>query len=259
MILAQATIDPRSLTNLEQALRLTVQMKGKSAEAVVNKAGQYLASFATAKVPQKAKAITAAQIWDLMRTKVSGEKMSRRFIRVKGRRRKVKREAKQQNEWRNTLAAVLVATINYSAARKGLTKRWVRLMAKLNQKKDGTEKAKTAAAFYRVVEQFAKKRKASAGYHRAGMAVAIKTFRANRAALQGAKEFRFFRQPPGDATAARTENQRTIADMGNHARAIEAIAPTAFADSEPEVASLFGKWLAEDQAAAAKKAGFSTR
>lgn len=245
-----ARLTPSSARMLSLAMSETVMLKGADPVKTVNKAAAFLASFGIAKIP----AADPKRIEAMLRTKVRGDKLSRISVRnKKGRLRRVNRESAIQNEWRNTLAAVIVAAINYGKHRGGYSKRYLRMIRQSGLPPDlGQRKPATTAQFYRLVSTFVKRRMASAGYHKSGLVPALKAFKAasNQA---GVPKFKF---PPGSAEKATDADPSLIrASMEDFARAIDQIAPEALSKSMPEVAALFRKWLQEDLAKAAAAHG----
>lgn len=230
--------------HLARALRNTVLMKRANPERMVNKAAQYVASYGIAKIP----AANPQRIESVLRMVVHGTKMSRRSIRRNGRRVKINRTSKVQSEWRGTLASVLVAAMNYGAVRGKYSSRWKRLLSKVGKKHDS--KPATVSQFYRIVAKFVKSRMRSAGYHKSGMAPALKAFKAR---ASGVRQFKF---PPGTAKPAQGGSRRIVASMEDFARAIREIAPNALRKAEGEVASMFDSWLKEDLNKSAKAEGF---
>ncbi len=165
------TLKPENARLLSLALSETVMLKGADAAKTVNKAAAYLASFGIAKIP----AADPRRIEAVLRTKVRGDKISRLSIRNrKGRIARINRESAVQNEWRNTLAAVIVAAINYGKHRGGYSKRYLRMIRQSGLQPDlGKRKPATTAQFYRLAATFVKRRMGSAGYHKSGLLPAL--------------------------------------------------------------------------------------
>ena len=249
-------VPPASLNDFQRALQRTVALKGADPVKTVNKAAGYVASFAIAsdKIPVANK----QRIMDAMKMQVV--KSSRRFRvtmrmsktgKIKMVRRKV-RPSKISNEWRGTLAAIIVSTINYRGSMGLLSKRYGRLVRKFLNGGSEYKKAANASQFYKVVEKFAKARANSAGYLRSGMFPSIRAFRVSKMEAAAKRSFKF---PPGNAKAA-TKGTRIMASMEDYATGIDTVAPQALKKAEREVQALFEKWLREDLAQAAKTQGF---
>lgn len=246
---------------LEKALRQTVAMKGADPIKTVNKAAGYVASFAAARgANAKIPVANPARIEALMRTVIASS--SRRFAnrvsisKKTGRVRKTRRlvrVSKVASEWKGTLAAAIVARINYKGSTRG-SKRYERtIRAALSANDKG--KAATSGAFYRLVGRFVRMRAKSAGYLRSGLFPAMKKFK-QAAAQQSDPTSKNFKVPPGDAMAATRTGARIKATMEDYARGVDIVAPNALRQAEQQVADLFTKWIREDVAKAARTAGF---
>ena len=238
---------------LQRALQDTVTLKGADPRKTVNKAAGYIASFAVASgTAGKIPIANAAQILVNLRAQVN--RSSKLFVtrtstsktgRVRRTRRRVRRTSAMANEWRGTLAAVIVASINYGGARK-LSNAYHKMVRK-GLAGSASRKAATAAQFYRLVARFAKKRATSAGFLRSGLFPALRHFKAQ---VLDAARMRGFKFPPGTASLVQSETKITAA-MEDAAPGISKMAPDALRRSEHQVAELFQKWLREDLAQAA--------
>lgn len=255
---ATVSIPPESQQQLTAALRRTLQHKGGDPLAVVNKAARYVASFtaaqgANAKIPIANRERIAA----LLKVQISNSSHLFRTTRKIGKNGKVRinrrrlKPSKISNEWRGTLAAAVVAGLNYRGSSRKLGKRYARMVQGMTGGAD-YKKAANAAAFYRVVAKFVRARQRSAGYLRSGILPALTTFRAARAAT--GIPSRGHPHPPGSALGASGTGEIS-ASMEDHATGIDTIAPNAFRLAEREVAALFDKWILEDMEKAAKATG----
>jgi len=250
----QATlrIKPSSIRDLERALRETMAMKKGDPAALVNKAAQYVTSFAAATgTNAKIPIADPAKIESTLRRIVHPLTQRKSRAIGKGKRKKINRAAAVQNEWRGTLASVIIASI--LAGKQGkIGRRYVKLAQKLTKGKN--DKGATANQFYRIVAKFVRLKQNSVGLHRAGLLPAIKAFRAKA----GDAAMRRFKAPPGSATAAERGSSKIIATITDSARAITEIAPNALRQAESEVARRFTKWIEEDLLKCAKAEGFKT-
>lgn len=245
------SVKPASTRLLSMALRDTMAMKKRDPAALVNKAAQYVTSFAVASgVNAKIPIADPAKIEATLRRVIHPPTERKSRALGKGKRKKINRASKVQNEWRGTLAAVIIASL--VAGRSGkIGRRYQKLAQKLTKGKN--DKGATATQFYRLVARFVKLKQASVGLHRAGLLPAIKAFRAQAAD----STLRRFRSPPGTATPAERGSAKITAKITDSARAIDQIAPHAFRQAETEVAALFTKWIEEDILKCAKLEGFN--
>lgn len=246
-------IPPPDIAALKVALQDTFSMKGGDPAKLVNKAAKFVVSFAAA-TGGNAKVPTAdpAKIEATLRHVIKSVAAPKVKIRRNGKLRRVNRASKVQNEWRNTLAAMIVGSILSGKASGRIGKRYKKLVARLSQGKGGG----TANAFYRMAEKLMKSKRASAGYLRSGLVPGLQAFRAASSEVSTLK--RNFRFLPGTAAPAQNGNSRIVATMEDSAKEISRLAPDAFRKAEREVASLFNKWIIEDLAAAARRQGLTT-
>ncbi len=222
------TVDPSTAFAAFTRWAELQRIRGKSTEQILRKVMQYWISYAIAKIPVAEPGKIEA---NLTRQITAGP------ARPGARSRRTTARA---DKWRGTLAAAIVAALDYRGAR-----------------------ALRGAAFYRRVAAFVSARKYAARHHKAGFLPAIQAL---RVPAPGGRLPRYSR-PPG----AYQESISTLAAIliaENFAKAatrpgrpapkgIQGIAPTALSAAETEVARTLHRWLVADLMAAGRRAGFA--
>lgn len=232
-------INPEGLTPAFAAWRELRRRAGRSEEGIPRKVMRFWISAGIKKIP---KGDMAKIERDLMRA-VKYSAKSRRTAKTARVRKKRKRDAALAAKYRGTVAELLVRKLNWQNANAAV-------------RKDGSP------AFYGKVGQFIGARKWSRNLHRAGFYPVINKLRVDRDGylprglkrLPGTYEEKF----SDNAALLIADNMASTAQRpgGDPPATIAGLAPNCLKDSEREMARLFEKWLAEDEAAYARRAGF---
>ena len=201
--------------------------RGKDMKSTLYKAAKLLLDFAWSKIPEGNKAKVEAQLMRILST----------YSRTTGRTRRRLRASKTADKYRGTVAAAIVATINYKGAK--LKSGWA-----------------DDAGFYSAVSAFVRGRKFSSGLHRAGLLAGYDLIH-GRAKGRAPK----YKHAPGsasekilaDAVEIVFENFASSKGGGGMAE----VAPDAFERAAREVAKMIEGWMAKDALAEARKAGFT--
>lgn len=222
------------------------QIRGKTAEQTLRKVMRFWISFAMHRITKAdAKDIEA----NLMRLTARSSKLmmrSRKSLRA----RSQNRFGKLADKYRGTLAASIVAIINYGGVKNASS-----VKGRKRVVGDGQ-------AFYSNVGKFIGARKYAAGVHRAGFNPAVTALR-----ITGTGKTPKYKNVPGKytediKTTAATlvaENFASAASFpGRPAKGITGIAPTVLKDAEADMAKELARWLEMDLRAAAARAGFHT-
>lgn len=199
-------------------------VRGKSRQQILRKVMSFWVDFALAKIPKGDSAVIREK---LMRVITTFSKSKRKF------------KGKRANEYKGTLAAAIVGSLNYRGARN-------------NQLARSTK-------FYADVQAFVNARAFSANSHRAALRPARTALRSPGAGM----ERRDYRKHASgnyleEATHILVENFSSARDIPGRppALGITGLAPGAFADALPQVIDQFIKFLAADVADNARKFGF---
>lgn len=229
------------------------RIRGKSSEQNLKKVMKFWISFAIFKIQAADPADIEANLMRLTKGH------SRRLTGMIGassnlRSRRVKRAsgAAMADKYRGTVAAAIVAYINY----KG-----VKTASSLKSRKAVVV---DSAAFYQTVRKFVAARKYSARHHKAGFYPSITALKIS--ASTGGRLPKY-RNTPGSykedirdlAATLVAENFASAAPRPGRPAplGISGLAPDCLTASEPEVARLLADWLAKDLMDAAHGAGFS--
>lgn len=204
-------------------------------DRAINKAMQFLVSFAVRKIPAADRAAIRASYLQIV--KQTDRVVSPAFKKMRLRQRAAENAGKpvrgtaasKRYQLVYSLAAYKVARSNYKGAR-GLR----------------------GEAFYALVGKYIAARQFSAGYHKSGLIPALNTFR-RMAGLQ--ERMPRYKNLPGRAKAAKATEIIPEAEVADAARAIATIAPNAFSDSAPEVVRLLNQFAAENLNQRLKGAG----
>jgi hypothetical protein len=199
---------------------------GKDLKSTLYKAAKLLLDFAWSKIPEGNKALIESNLMRMIST----------YSRVGGRTRGRLRGSKAADKYRGTVAAAIVATINYKGAK---------LKAGFADDK----------GFYAAVAQFVSGRKFSAGLHRAGLLAGYDLIN-GRPRGRSPK----YRHAPGSASQRILEESAEIV-FENFASSkggggMMKVAPDSFERAAIEVARMIDGWMAKDALAEAKRAGF---
>jgi len=195
-------------------------------DRVVNKAMQYLVSFAVPKIPRADRArIRATYMAAVQRKKKTAPVAKKKYVKRERAADKSTQQPPPKKTARRTalvrsFAAFKVFRTNYKGAR-GLQ----------------------GDAFYALVGKYVAARQFSAGYHRSGLIPALNTFRR----VGGLQErIPRYKRLPGRARAADKNQIIPEAEVADAARAIAQIAPDAFTRSAPEVIKQLEKFTREN-------------
>lgn len=215
--------------------------RGRSDEGVPRKVMRFWISAAMSRIP-RAEAEKIGK--DLMKIASLKKKAGTGGGNAKSRRRR-RRLSALAEKYRGTVAALLVQRLNWRNANT-------------DKKKNG------GSMFYSRVGQFIGARKWSRGVHRAGFFPVIRALKAERHGyLPRLKKVpgTYVEKFADDAATLIAENMASSAQRpgGPAPDGIAGVAPDCLKDSEADMARLFEKWLAEDEADYARRAGFFSK
>jgi hypothetical protein len=220
-------------------------MRGRDSADTIAKVMRYWVSFAMAKVPRG----DAAKIRQDLRRIITTYSNLRAIAGPKTnlRTRKTTRDARA-DQLRGSMAAAIVAILNYRGARD---------LAKAR-----------SPQFYAKVNQFINARAHSANHHRSGFLPAINVLgrgtgkgTANSAAVAG--RLPKYQHPPGAVAHKFTDQLASIlvenfaSAAGPHAAGITGLAGGAFDAGLTEVIAMIGNFLRDDLLKSAQAAGFA--
>lgn len=235
------TLDPSKAFRAFDDYARMQEIRGKNGEQILRKLMKFWISFALFKIEAASPQVIGDSLMKLTTAYSRVQIRSRRS----GKANSKNRYGPGADKYRGTVAAAIVAILNYKGAKS------------LIKKGDGT-------AFYNLVGKFVGARKYSAKLHKAGFYPAIKSLK-----LTG-QETRLprYRHTPGTYTEAVRERAATLIAENFASSAqrpgrpaplgIAGIAPNCLSDSEPQLAKLLEDWLMKDLMDAAHGAGFST-
>lgn len=210
-------------------------LRGKDIFDTAAKVMRYWVSFALAKVPRGDAARIHAGLMQTARNYVAATRQSR-----------TRSKAKVSNTYRGTVAAAIVAALDYKGARTA-----------------------RGAGFYRIVGQFDRARQFSANHHRAGFLPAFSVLPAGGAQPVDSRGPRYA-SPAGSIEHHLTDDLASIlvenfaSQSGDHPfrtrpAGIAGLAEHAFDDALQEVFAMIAGFLRRDMEKAAASAGFTVQ
>lgn len=209
-------------------------------DKAINKAMQFLVSFAVRKIPAADRAVIRA-------TYMARVRPALRTARPQNRQRREKAAAKALGK---PVPPVKPTRGKGAARRRQLVYSFAALKVFRTNYKGARDL--TGDAFYALVGKYVASRQFSSGYHKSGLIPALNTFR-RMAGLQ--ERMPRYKNLPGRAKAAKATEIIPEAEVADAARAIATIAPNAFSDSAPEVVRLLNQFAAENLNQRLKGAG----
>lgn len=213
------------------------RIRGKTAEQTLKKVMKFWISFALFKIQSADPADIESALM----------KLTTGYSRLSSRDRHRKRSSALADKYRGTVAAAIVAIMDYKGAKlaSGF----------------GND-----AEFYQKVRKFVAARKYSARHHKAGFYPSITALKISTSTAGG--RLPKYRNTPGSykedirdlAATLVAENFASAAQRPGRPAplGITGLAPDCLRASEPEIARLLADWLARDLMDAAHGAGFST-
>lgn len=234
---ASLQIDPSNAFRAFREWAAMQQIRGKNHQEILRKLMKFWISFAMAKIPEGDAETIRSGLLRKIPTQYSRNNQMKGALAA---------------TYRNTIAAALVAMINYKGVKNASN-----LKTKNKVVGDGV-------MFYRKVAQFVARRVFSRNLHKAGFRPALSALRA--APPSGVRLPRYKNMPGSYKETAKewsasliAENFASSAKRPGNSReplGIAGLAPNALSDAEDDMAKLLERWLAADLEAAAAKVGF---
>lgn len=235
-----------SLSQALEAYALDQVAHGRDIVRVMQRVMAYWMSLAVQEIPRPEREKLAAYLYTVTSRGKSRRPSSVSRLKPAAGPRQLK-AAQSQDALRNTVAARIVASLNYYGARR-------------------LRRQGQAAQFYRLIQQFIRRRTGSAGLLRSGFIPGFRALKKNASSSDGVKPPPLG-AAPGSIRESYTDTAATILvenwaaqrqDGRRRVLGVAGLAPDAFTNAIPNLESLYRDLLLANMRERAAKAGFQT-